>query len=248
MKKVCVHSIAFVVLTMLTQLGGFAWLIALACKWRISVFIGAYILLSVMATFVAPHFSRVPLSCMSDSPLAVQSWFYCVMNRNYVHPDIRAALQDLATEIDNTYPGTKTLVLDANFPFLTGFPLLPHLSHDDGRKVDIAFYYRNAQGGYLSGRTRSPIGYFAFEQGPTNCPDRYLDLRWDLDLLQPVWPDWQIEPKRTRFALQTLASDPRIGKIFVEPHLLARLRLDGPKFRFQGCNAARHDDHIHFQL
>ena len=30
--------------------------------------------------------------------------------------------------------------LDANFPFINKFPLLPHLSHNDGKKIDITDY------------------------------------------------------------------------------------------------------------
>ena len=53
---------------------------------------------------------------------------------------------------------------------------------------------------------------------------------------------------RTRFLLAHLARDRRVSKIFVEPHLKARMGLDAAKIRFQGCRAARRDDHIHVQL
>jgi hypothetical protein len=46
-------------------------------------------------------------------------------------------------------------------------------------------------------------------------------------------------------ALRTLTADPRIGKIFIEPHLKQRFAPSEAKIRFQGCRAARHDDHIH---
>lgn len=49
-------------------------------------------------------------------------------------------------------------------------------------------------------------------------------------------------------ALGLLSRDPRIGKIFLAPHLAAKFGSDAPKIRFQGCAAARHDDHIHIQL
>ena len=134
------------------------------------------------------------------------------------------------------------------FPFLSGFPLLPHLSHDDGKKADIALFYRNARGAYLPGRTRSPIGYFAFEQGPTECESRPMSLRWDLDALQPIWADWTLDESRTRHALELLSSDPRIDRLFLEPHLKDRMDITSSKVRFQGCRAARHDDHIHIQV
>lgn len=242
------HAVITVALTLLTQLGGLAWLIALFFKWRLPVFLAAYLALSVSAVFVAPMFGRVALDCHGSGPLAVQSWFYCAFNRHYVEPEMRDVLRDLAADMNSAHPGTTTLVLDAGFPFIDGFPLLPHLSHDDGGKADIAFYYRDGKGGYLPGRTKSPLGYFAFEQGQSACPDRFFDLRWNLHWLQPVWPDWDIEPLRMRHALDWLIADPRVGKVFIEPHLAARLSVSADKLRFQGCAAARHDDHIHIQL
>ena len=177
----------------------------------------------------------------------MQSWFYCALNRNYVVPEMADLLRDTAVAVDAAYPGTVTQVLDANFPFLTGFPLLPHLSHNDGRKADLAFYYSGAKG-YEPGATRSPIGYFAFEQGPSDCPAGWPTLRWDLNALQMFWRVLEVDTGRTRYLLQTLAADSRAGKIFLEPHLHDRLGVHSSKLRFQGCRAARHDDHIHLQL
>ena len=51
-----------------------------------------------------------------------------------------------------------------------------------------------------------------------------------------------------RLARRLLSRDPRIGKIFLEPHLAAQFGSGAPKIRFQGCAAALHDDHIHIQL
>jgi murein endopeptidase len=66
--------------------------------------------------------------------------------------------------------------------------------------------------------------------------------------LQPYWPSWEIDEARTVKLIEVLAADSRVGKILLEPHLKDRLKLDHPKIRFQGCRAARHDDHIHMQL
>lgn len=248
MSKLFTHSALFVVLTLLTQLGGIAWLVACLFRRRILAFVLCYVGLGVAAVWAAPLFGRTVLSCHADGALQVQSWAYCLLNRNYVTPELAEVLHDTAAAMEQAYPGTVTQVLDANFPFVTGFPLLPHLSHHDGRKVDLAFYYADAQTGYLAGRTRSPIGYFAFEQGPTTCPDRWVTLRWNLAVLQPLWRDWALDRERMRKILHVLVSDGRVGKIFVEPHLTAQLAVQSDKLRFQGCRAARHDDHIHLQL
>lgn len=54
---------------------------------------------------------------------------------------------------------------------------------------------------------------------------------------------------RTRDLTITVIQDPRVRRIFLEPHLKARLGLSAePKVRLQGCWAARHDDHIHVDV
>ena len=125
--------------------------------------------------------------------------------------------------------------------------MLPHLSHDDGEKADLAFFYRD-ETGYLPGATRSPIGYFAFEAGPTDCTPRWPTLRWDFGFLQPLWRDYALDEERMAAVIRILSSDERVGKTFIEPHLVQSLQVAHPRVRFQGCRAARHDDHIHFQL
>lgn len=247
MLRLALHAVIFLALTVLTQIGGLAWLLACLVKRRVLSFIIAYAALSVATTWVAPAFGRVALSCFDQGPLQVQSWLYCGLNRTYVSPELSELLHQTAEAMDDRYPGTITLVLDANFPFFDGFPLLPHLSHDDGEKADLAFYYRD-ETGYLPGATRSPIGYFAFEQGPTNCTPVLPTLRWDFDALQPLWADYDIEPDRMREVLRLLSNDPRVGRIFIEPHLVTSLGATHPNIGFQGCLAARHDDHIHLQL
>ena len=274
-----------VLLTLLTQIGGLVMLLV----WGLSSFalpraIGAWgraainALLFVVAyaaigVLVVPPLAalggRVPLPCRAqpDRAFAAGSILLCALNRHYVVPDLVVVLNELSGEIERVFPGTTTLFLDANFPFLNGFPLLPHLSHRDGRKLDLAFYYADAEGGYLPAVTRSPIGYWAFEQPSASdaspCGVRsWLSLRWDLDFLQDKFPDRVLEPRRTRAALQWLLSEGsryKVDRVFVEPYLAARLDVQGlgvqglgvqasPALGFQGCRAARHDDHIHIQI
>ncbi len=247
MRKPLLHVITVIALTVMTQLGGLAWLIGLPFKRRFLVFVLAYTVLSLSAYWVAPSFGRVPIPCHSGGAYQMQSKMYCMLNRQYVVPELQAVLVDLAADMNQKYPGTKTLILDGSFPYFTGFPLLPHLSHDDGHKVDIAYYY-SGPAGYKAGVTKSPIGYFAFEDGPTDCPKRRLTLRWDLTWLQGLWPDLRLERDRMINALNVLRDDIRVKKIFIEPHLREKLGVRSAKFRFQGCRAARHDDHIHVQL
>lgn len=241
------HATLITLLTLLTQLGGLAWALALFFRRRLLAFALGYTLLWGAALVIAPLFGRVPLSCTADGPLQMRAWVFCLANRNYMAPELRDTLADAATALNQDYPGSPLQVLDANFPFFTGFPLLPHLSHDDGEKADIAFFYRR-DGAYAPGFTPSPVGYFAFEPGPTDCPPVRLSLRWDLGWLQPLWPAHGLDTDRTALVLRLLAGDARIKRIFIEPHLKARLRVQGATIGFQGCRAARHDDHIHVQL
>lgn len=247
MIRIIAYFFIFVFLTLVSQLGGLALLIALCFKHRARVFVAAYIVVSVAALWVAPLFGRVPLPCIDGDALQMQSKLFCALNRQYVSPELKDVLTEHSAHMEREFSGTKTRVLDANFPFVAGFPLLPHLSHNDGRKVDLAYYYEGNQG-YLPGVARSPIGYFAFEQGPTVCPDNAITLRWDLAWLQHLWPDYPPESLRMKAALQWLGDNERVGKVFIEPHLQRRFNTQSPKIRFQGCRAARHDDHIHVQF
>lgn len=241
------HIVWIAFLTILTQIGGIAWLIALAFRRRWLSFPLLYAATSVATVFIAPLTGRVALPCEGE-PLRMQSWMYCALNRQYVVPEMLEVLTDTARKSAERHPSTVILVLDANFPLIDGFPLMPHLSHDDGRKADIAFHYTDEHGRYLPGETRSPIGYFAFEQGPTDCPERILSLRWDLEWFQPFLSDFPPDVARMRTAMILLNEDRRIGKVFLEPHLVRTWGVSHDKVRFQGCRAARHDDHIHIQL
>jgi hypothetical protein len=272
--------VVVVLLTLLTQIGGLVLLLVWGLSrlalpramgaWRRAainavLFVVAYAAISVLVVPpLAALGGRVPLPCRTqpDRAFAAGSVMLCALNRHYVVPDLVVLLSELSGEIERAFPGTTTLFLDANFPFLNGFPLLPHLSHSDGRKLDLAFYYADAEGRYLPAAMRSPIGYWAFEQPSANdaslCGARsWLSLRWDLDFLQDKFPDRVLEPRRTTAALQWLLSEGsrfKVDRVFIEPYLAARLGVQGlgvqasPALGFQGCRAARHDDHIHIQI
>lgn len=269
MAKIATRIILFILLTALTQLGGLAYIATLGVARalrlgsvlaRLSLFLAFYIGVTYAATSIAPHFGRVALSCFAKPAdhLVVRSPLYCALNRNYVTPGLLRMAEGLADHMDARFPGTATVALDANFPFIDGFPLLPHLSHADGRKLDLAFYYRDGEDRFLNGVTRSPIGYFAFEQPnstdkqPCAGRDDWLTTRWDLAWLQPFFPVYEIEPERMRAAVSWLAEtgvvEYGVEKVFLEPHLTDALGVAAPAVRFQGCRAARHDDHIHVQI
>lgn len=246
--RLAAHAVWVLALTVVTQVGGVAWLIAVLFRWRWCVFGLAYGALWVAAMLVAPMTGRQALPCFGDT-LRMQSAFYCATLRHFVTPELAQVAQDAAEVVAREFPGTVTLALDGGHPFGQGWPLLPHLSHNDGRKLDFAFYYRDAQGAYLPGKARAPLGYFAFETlDVQNCPAVWPSLRWNLAWAQGLWPDRPLDAPRTRALIAALVADGRVGKVFVEPPLLDRLGMADPKLRFQGCRAARHDDHIHAQL
>lgn len=269
--RLCGHGLSIVLLTLLSQLGGIAYVGALAfarrtpsrsgwaglCQVAIA-FVAIYGALLLTASCLAPRTGRVPIPCFAakSERLVMHSPIYCLLNRNYVTPSARRVAQQLADHVDSQFPGTLTLALDGSFPFFDGFPLLPHLSHNDGRKLDIALYYRIADGAYARGRTRSPIGYWAFER-PTNpsqepCSNVRGHLRWEMRWFEPLLNDrYEVDQNRTAAALYWLSSktaSASISRVFVEPHLRKRFNVKGAVLRFQGCHAARHDDHIHIEV
>lgn len=248
MIRLLFHAIVFLFLTIISQVGGIAWLLALYFKHRVLSFVVLYALISTSAYFAAPVFGRVALPCWSSGPLQSQSLLYCMLNRHYVTSDLMAITENVAQTLETEFPGTKTLTLDGGFPLLPNFPMLPHLSHHDGEKIDLTFFYQNGNGDYVPSKTPSPIGYFGFVAGPTQCPHQWLSLRWDFNWLQPLLSPYALDPNRTVRMIELFADEPKIKKILLEPHLKESLNLSSEKIRFQGCRAARHDDHIHVQL
>lgn len=255
--KLIIHVFLILFLTTISQIGGISYFLAILLgrsnrRKSLVIFMTSYAAFWIMASFIAPLFGRVPLSCGfgKNDNLKMQSPLYCVLNRHYVTPDLKEVAFNLADHVEAYFPGTKTLALDGNFPFITGFSLLPHLSHDDGRKLDLAFYYSE------NGKTKSPIGYWAFEAPSskdyqpckkTSAPS----VRWNMSWFRVTHNDLSLDPRRTKAALKWLESEGEkqgVSKVFVEPHLKYRFGLTGDIIRFQGCRAARHDDHIHLQI
>lgn len=260
----------FVLLTALTQVGGLAYLFGLAVGClpgfrgvssalrRTGAFLAGALMYVVFTAIVVPPLAaslgRVRLPCQIDGEGAVVAAtpLTCALNRGYVRPEVHDLLMALGTEAGRRFPGTQLTVLEGNFPFGNGFPLLPHLSHRDGKKVDVAYFYREDADGSVGHGSPSWIGYFIYEQPRTGdrlpCSGRWTPLRWDFAWLQPDRARWRLDPQRTAWMVEWLKNNPNVSRLFLEPHLADRLGVAGGKVRFQGCQAARHDDHIHIDV
>lgn len=238
--------VACVLLTGLTQIGGGVLILTLvaarflrlgkvhALAFFCVLYAGATIL---VVPALAPLFGRVPLACAAEK-YQPQSLFYCATNRHYVTPAVKAALRRIAARVDAAFPGTRISYLDAGFPF--GFmPMPPHLSHGDGRKLDLALFYQgNTAGGVWA------IGYWAFPSDSASPCAKDGFFRWHMAWLQLWLPPHKLDAARTRtLVLAILAEAPH--RIFLEPHLMETLQLADSRIMFAGCHAARHDDHVH---
>ena len=271
-----IQLIVISLLTVITQIGGIIYLInqpianrlnrkILKKRNRFFRSLASFSLLYLLVTLflvppIAKQFGRVPLPWFASAevPLKPLNLSFCLLNRHYVRPTLKQELVLAAQKLDQTFKGTELVYLDANFPFLDRFPLLPHRSHHDGRKVDLAFFYKDAEGEMIHGDSPSLIGYGVCE-GPkkgeyntTNaCENKGY---WQYGALAEIVPQWskdayRFDSRRTRFMVKHFASRAKIGKIFIEPHLKTRLGLGAyNKIRFHGCPAVRHDDHLHVQL
>ena len=282
-RTLAIDAAIFVVLTLLTQVGGLVWALLVTAYRVLGVrrhgtliavamlaAIFAFGTLDALGGLAAKTAGRVPLpGCEREAGarLAPAVPWLCPLQRHYAAPAMRDVLVDLARAMaarpDGTPEPRQVAVrwLDANFPAFDGFPLLPHLSHDDGRKVDLAFLYRDGPdrggGGPVDTVRSRRFGYWAFEEprpgDPRPCAGRddRLTLRWDMDWLPRIGlfhDRLMLDEERTARMIRLLAADPRVTRILLEPHLAERLGVAHPKVRFQGCRAARHDDHIHVEV
>ncbi len=261
--KIALHILIIIFLTALTQVGGLLYLISTLVVRkterkrlkRIGIFVGLYL----FATFLiipnlAPIFGREKIK--ETEFVKAGSFFYRLANRNYVRPELNKAIGKIASEFENQNSGIKMIYLDANFPFIDKFPLLPHLSHNDGKKVDISLIYENTNG-QLTNMKPSISGYGVFE-GPQKGEYDQISIcknkgNWLYDFpkyltLGKINKDIKFSNNGTRNLANLIVKQNEIGKMFIEPHLKNRLNLTSGKVRFHGCGAVRHDDHIHFQL
>lgn len=268
-RNLALALIAVVLLTFVTQIGGLVlWLSigvvnARAVRNRILSNLGVVAIFALFyggATFLvvpplAKMAGRVPLPCLAkpDRALEASTIFFCIANRNYVKPSLAVLIEKVSRNVAARYPGTITTYLDAGFPFGPWFPLIPHLSHRDGAKIDLTLFY--------IGENRQPLprggvwgfGYFAFQPADrldqiNQCAGRAGLLRWDVALIQGWFDNVALDLDRTRYLITTLAASPFVTKLFLEPRITTALGAPSPKIRFAGCGAARHDDHVHVDI
>jgi hypothetical protein len=271
--KLTAIIIIFCALTILTQIGGVVYLLSRLAyqfigKWTTSTFLAVFykftcfVVFYAVATFlivpiIAKPLGRVPLPLTTTNHLKPLTVLTCLLNRNYVTPELRQVAFEVAKQMNDSFPGTTVNYLDANFPFVKKFPLIPHLSHNDGKKPDLSFCYLSSITGKSTNACPSFIGYgicedpLPNEQSTANfCAEKGY---WQYGFLTKVVPQknkkvFKLDNDRTRVLVSLFASKSVIGKVFIEPHLKLRLKLTSEKIRFHGCQAVRHDDHIHVQL
>ncbi|WP_343330551.1 hypothetical protein [Polaribacter staleyi] len=249
---------------MLTQIGGVIYFISLlivshkSTKYKLKRIL-LFIFIYATSTFliipkVAPIFGRVPIE--NNNQLQAHNFITKLFNRNYVTPKMATVLTTISLNLKKEYPTLKVIYLDANFPFINGFPLLPHLSHNDGKKIDISFIYQTKKG-TLTNLKPSNSGYGVFVAPSKNeihqakiCKEKGF---WQYDFTKYITlgnfnTNLKLSEKATRSLITHILKNNAVSKLFIEPHLTARLKLNHAKIRFHGCAAVRHDDHIHFQI
>ncbi len=195
---------------------------------------------------VAP--GLVALPCDAAGPLVPHWRFYCAANRHYVTADAQRSLQQAAARLRREHPGAMVAYMEASWP-IGRRPMPPHLSHGDGRQIDLALFYVDRDGRPLA-RPPTVTGYGAYEpprrEADRSCVGAERRAKRN-DGADPA-PDrrWRLDETRTRDLIGILSADPGVRRIFIEPHLKRRLGFSmDPKVRFAGCRAARHDDHLH---
>ena len=260
--KLIIYTLIFTILTIITQIGGLIFLFALWLNrvWKIDFKLKLFSIFSILyliSTFlivpkIAPMFGREVV--INNEKIEPTNYLTILLNRNYVKPKLNELLKETERHLLQT--DIKIKYLDACFPFINKFPLLPHLSHNDGKKIDISFVYEDSQG-ELTNNKKSVSGYGVFvpfkkgEYSQTKmCKDKgYFQYDYPKYLtLGKINSALVFSQKGTKRLIHALLKSKKLGKLFIEPNLKNRLRLNDSRVRNHGCRAVRHDDHIHIQL
>lgn len=191
----------------------------------------------------------VTLPCDASTPLEPVLSRYCRLGRHFVTPATRDALVDTANAMRARYPGEVLRFMDASgADGVKPFP--PHQSHGDGHQIDLGLYYTDIEGRPLDRfpSTEAWGGYWPAEPAREGeeiaCPNGRPGRAEKPD--PPPDRPWRLDEERTKALVEILIADPRVRQVLIEPHLERRFGLWGhPKLRFAGCQAARHDDHLH---
>ena len=260
--KTLLKLLLFILLTIITQIGGVVYLVSLYLnyKWKIKfkfkpslLFLAIYLFFTLLVVpLVAPIFGREKVK--HTSLISPTNYLTVLLNRNYVRPGMNKLLADVESKLQGT--GVEIHYLDANFPFINKFPLLPHLSHNDGKKLDISLIYETKEG-KITNKQKSTSGYGVFEnpkKGEYNQIEKcFKQGYWQYDIGKYVQFGKNNEGlvfsnKGTKIMIESILKSKHLGKLLIEPHLKKRLNLNNNKVRYQGCRATHHDDHIHIQL
>lgn len=253
--------ILFCVLTTLTQIGGIVYLlsIVISTKWNkklkfktLIIFTSLYFFSTLLIIpLISPVFGREKVK--HTDKIKPTNYMTVLLNRNYVSPK----LNDLLSKTGKKLNGTNIEIhyLDANFPFIDKFPLLPHLGHDDGKKIDISLVYETENGTIIN-KQKSISGYGVFE---TPKPNEYDQIKKCLKknflydfpkylTFGEINKNLVFSEKGTKKLIENILKSRDLEKVFMEPHLKNRINLKNNKIRFHGCRAVRHDDHVHIEL
>lgn len=262
--KMLMHVLVFLLLTLVTQIGGVVYLMSFVFCNRIKHSfplkgLAAFIIIYSLGTFLttpllAKLFNRERIVHYDN--LKPANYMTVLMNRNYVRPEVNNYLRMVSEELGKKNKHLVIRYLDANFPLIDGFPLLPHLSHSDGKKIDLSLIYENKHGQIVNS-SKSISGYGVFEEprnGEINQTKAcqiagfsYYDAPKYLTL-GSINDELRFSEKGTKTLMEALMMPNAVEKVFLEPHLTERLHLKHKKIRFHGCHSVRHDDHIHVQV
>lgn len=274
--RIAIPIVLFVLLTVLTQVGGIIYLMCLPIfhffneKFgrqilRILLRISVYGVVYGIATFMivpplAVHFGRVPMPFNDDSS-RLQPWNFgtVLLNRHYVLPNLKVVTEGVSEKLAKASPGAVITYLDCGFPFFDGFRLFPHLSHNDGRKIDISFFYLDAATLKPTNERPSWLGYGVCEEPRSGEEDRPSYCKeqgfWQYNFMRRfIIPQGEkvhflLDERRTKELMRLFLADNRVQLLLIEPHLEKRLGFTNTqKVRTPPCASVRHDDHIHVAI
>jgi hypothetical protein len=191
----------------------------------------------------------VRLPCRAEAHLkSANPLLYCVRDRHWVTPKAQAMLRDVADKVAAAHPGSVVLTMEASWPSGKR-PMPPHLSHGDGREIDVSLFYKTVDGKPLP-RPPTTSGYYAFEPRRPGDPDPCKGrTRPGANADPSSRREWRLDELRTRTLIRALLDDTRVRRLLLEPHLKKRLGFGNEdRIRFPGCNTLRHDSHVHVDV
>ena len=213
--------------------------------WVLTIFVIVFMVLPALRQ-LAPTQPGWRLFSVSRGGVVAQNPKFWLEGRAYGREDVYRALLYAAGRVQRSHPGTYVAYMDVSARM--GGPIAKHLSHRDGKDVDILFFGRSEQGLEPRSISWNTVGYGLDYQ----CDTRLNPAGWSFDA-ERGWAFLMALRDNGHASVDRIFVEPCVEEWLVEFGQSAKapsedIRWAIDTLRYAGPRAGDHLDHFHIRF